>query len=785
MALSLGVSGKAGSATGGTTAAQTTTPGSGIHVLATVTGTTQPTISDSFSNSFTLLGSSVSISSGGATVWHFKQEGGTRGAGHTFTIAGTDALIEFIEIVGSGVVVDVFNQAADVASPFDSPSITPTVADFFLTSGIGSAAGGTPVYTAGNSFTKQVEENNSSVFWTGAMAYRAVTGGSGGFNSTWTIDVGAGSAGVTIAAWKETGVVSSPTVSTLYRNSRHPGRSPGKCFASGRFMRPPLPGVVAPSGTPLGNVSISITASPAQGGAVLLTAFDNTSGLAAIGAHTKVSDSGTTSPQTTPGVTTQASGSTFVIDVIMTSSSMNNVQDNMGNTYSLALQVNDYSTTFDLARWVCLNGVGGAGHTFTVVKAGGAGTAEVTLFATEITNCISYAAASNGSVGVVDGTNPIDSPTLNVTSSAAVLLAAVAGDGFGSNNTFTASGYTGLEAEPAATGNNAQGATLYQLAGSAGGSSNVSAADTGAGSEATSILAGLTGSDNGAASEATALLAGLTASDSGGAAEATTVQAGITTADTGAASEATATLVGLAPADTGSGAEAAALASSSSVADTGTGTDGSAVQAGLADADTAGGADAAAVVVSVAAADTGGATEGTTLSANPGGTDTGAASELAAIASTSTVADTGAATESAAIAASSTVADAATATDSAAVAVNLLVAETAAATNAAAVMAAAVLNDIAAGVEAATLFITIALNEAAAGAEATAIAVSVAVADSAAAVDAAVVNTSSMGPRITAAIIGVVSVPHALAGATLQPALTGVTAQPASIIGVA
>jgi len=63
----------------------------------------------------------------------------------------------------------------------------------------------------------------------------------------------------------------------------------------------------------IGNTSVSWTSSPTQGGAVNLTAFvDN--GNASIGGSAKVSDSGTTSPQTTSGVATQpVSCSSFTI----------------------------------------------------------------------------------------------------------------------------------------------------------------------------------------------------------------------------------------------------------------------------------------------------------------------------------------------------------------------------------------------------------------------------------------------------------------------------------------
>lgn len=209
----------------------------------------------------------------------------------------------------------------------------------------------------------------------------------------------------------------------------------------------------------IGNTSVSWTSSPTQGGAVNLTAFAH-SGSPSIGGSAKVSDSGTTSPQTTAGVTTQASGSTFVVDVIMTSLYLQSVTDNKGNTYTLDSTVANYSGDFDLLRYICANGTGGAGHTVSITKTGGAETAEVTAFFVEL---VGVGAKIGSTVGTVDATDPITSPNLNVTGPRALLLSAMAGDRFDQNFTQTATNYTVIQEEKAVTGVNAQGAVAYRV----------------------------------------------------------------------------------------------------------------------------------------------------------------------------------------------------------------------------------------------------------------------------------------------------------------------------------
>lgn len=205
-----------------------------------------------------------------------------------------------------------------------------------------------------------------------------------------------------------------------------------------------------------GTYNVAFSPSPSQGGGVILSAFRN-NGSSAIGVSEMASNSGDTSSVTTPSATSQTSGSSFAIDILCQYGGTITVSDSKGNTYSQEASALNYSGAFDLVRFVCLNGAGGVGHTATVSSS--AGNTEITAFFTEITNCTELAGTS---VATVDGSSPITSPDLEVTAPAAILLAAVSGDSFSSNHSFPATGYTGLEVEPATDGNHAQGATAYR-----------------------------------------------------------------------------------------------------------------------------------------------------------------------------------------------------------------------------------------------------------------------------------------------------------------------------------
>lgn len=229
MSLSVGVSAVASNGSSATTSSVTTTSGSGIELIVTGTGTTTPTISDSNGNTWTQIGTRVEISSYPGSLWHFKNESGTRGSSHTFTAAGSDISIMAVEILGTSPVVDVYAGGTDAATPFESDAVTPTVADFLLVAGIGSNVGGSTNYTAGSSFTRQQQVTDGTMYWTCAVGTRVVTGGSGSYQSSWTSSYSLTAAGHSITAWKEGGGGGGATRGMPF--------GPGTAFNGGRTFR--------------------------------------------------------------------------------------------------------------------------------------------------------------------------------------------------------------------------------------------------------------------------------------------------------------------------------------------------------------------------------------------------------------------------------------------------------------------------------------------------------------------------------------------------------------------
>lgn len=89
----------------------------------------------------------------------------------------------------------------------------------------------------------------------------------------------------------------------------------------------------------------------------------------ALGGHAVANNTFTTST-TTSGITTQASGSTFVVCVQTNRAGdpihVSSIVDSKGNTYTLATSDNPgYAGDILLAAYVCVNGTGGASHTVT------------------------------------------------------------------------------------------------------------------------------------------------------------------------------------------------------------------------------------------------------------------------------------------------------------------------------------------------------------------------------------------------------------------------------------
>jgi hypothetical protein len=153
--MTLAVGGNNGVNTGGNVASLTTTgvttsaSGSGF-IIGGIAGATAATVSDSKSNSYTLI-SEVSYDFSGkfARLWYCAN--GTGGASHTATVSQgstfSNMAVMFMEITtgGGGLTIDQHPNGADAtSSPFASPSITTTVATEILVSFLAGRSNSNP-----------------------------------------------------------------------------------------------------------------------------------------------------------------------------------------------------------------------------------------------------------------------------------------------------------------------------------------------------------------------------------------------------------------------------------------------------------------------------------------------------------------------------------------------------------------------------------------------------------------------------------------------------------------
>lgn len=141
---------------------------------------------------------------------------------------------------------------------------------------------------------------------------------------------------------------------------------------------------------------------------------------------------------TTTGITTQATGSTFVVGVVGGSSAatVNVPTDSKSNTYTrIQSQVNSTVSGARCSWFYIENGVGGASHTITATTSG----SDVsTVFFAEITGGALSGIKDQDVAGVEDITSPYTSNTTSTTSQAAEMaLALVATDSVAGTETIT------------------------------------------------------------------------------------------------------------------------------------------------------------------------------------------------------------------------------------------------------------------------------------------------------------------------------------------------------------
>jgi len=180
MALSLGV--HTGEKSGGPTAAVTTTAGS-VIIVAMITNiwsdnTVDPP-TDSKGCTWTKVGSEYqahSYNAPNSQAVFYKNEAGSRGASHTFTMP-VDGSIFVQEILGTAPYVDtVTSGVRDTSSPYQSNAYTPGVADeILLAFGVPDTTANPVTYTWGDSFASTGDDVTSQAYWAASLAYRVIS----------------------------------------------------------------------------------------------------------------------------------------------------------------------------------------------------------------------------------------------------------------------------------------------------------------------------------------------------------------------------------------------------------------------------------------------------------------------------------------------------------------------------------------------------------------------------------------------------------------------------------
>lgn len=168
--------------------AGTTTTGSTFVIAVSFdAGSDVSTVSDSKSNTYTQIG--TTLSSDGAKKALYRCENGTGGASHTATVTFTGSsfgTIYFIEVTGAAAAsFDQTAQGTDAASPFTVTTPTLSQADEVIVTLIGNGAGNNPMSYASSNTTVLEQEGDGSSFWTSAIS-KAVVAATTAFSPSFT-----------------------------------------------------------------------------------------------------------------------------------------------------------------------------------------------------------------------------------------------------------------------------------------------------------------------------------------------------------------------------------------------------------------------------------------------------------------------------------------------------------------------------------------------------------------------------------------------------------------------
>lgn len=170
-----------------TTTGVTSTNGSSFVVCLAGDGTIA-TPTDSKSNTYTAVGAQTNLSVNHSRC--YQALNATGGASHTFTgvvTGGTIISLVAMEVTTTGTIsAGPTNVGTDAATPFDSPTITTTVANSMLLGMVtGEGSAGTYTPTHGNSFTGLDAETDGTDFFPIASSSRLVSS-TGTYNTSVT-----------------------------------------------------------------------------------------------------------------------------------------------------------------------------------------------------------------------------------------------------------------------------------------------------------------------------------------------------------------------------------------------------------------------------------------------------------------------------------------------------------------------------------------------------------------------------------------------------------------------
>lgn len=151
----------------------------------------------------------------------------------------------------------------------------------------------------------------------------------------------------------------------------------------------------------------------------------------AVAQSTKKSGSGSI---TTDALTTQASGSVFIVAAAAQAGGINNaISDSKSNSYGSPILDIENGVGMGVKLWYCENGTGGSGHTVTNTSI-----VDGTLYFLELTGMLTSGALDQSAQNT-DGSSPYDSSSITTTQAIETIIGMVGDSGgtFTAGNSFT------------------------------------------------------------------------------------------------------------------------------------------------------------------------------------------------------------------------------------------------------------------------------------------------------------------------------------------------------------